>query len=124
MGFFKSLGKAVTTVVKVAAPVVIAVAKPESLINVAAGAVVKHGMSRVPNNAIPYVNLALSTAVAYGRRVATTGEWTGSIMPALTEGGVTAAASTAIHQTIKMPLRDLITGSTAVRVGPGEKFSI
>lgn len=124
MGFFKSLGKAIKTVVKVATPVVIAVVKPEALINIAAGAAVKHGMSRVPNNAIPYLNLAMSTAVSYGRKVVTTGEWTGSIMPALTEGGIIAAVSTGLHQTIKMPLQNFITGSVAIKVGPGEKFSI
>jgi len=124
MGFFKGLGKAVTAVAKVAAPVVIAAAQPESLVNLAAGAVVKHGMSRVPNNAIPYLNLAISTAVAYGKRVASTGDWSEAIMPALMEGGALTAASTALHQTIKMPLRDLITGPAALKVGPGEKFSI
>lgn len=124
MGFFKSLGKAIKIVVKVATPVVIAVVKPEALINIAAGAAVKHGMSRVPNNAIPYLNLLMSTGVAYGRKVVSTGEWTGSIMPALAEGGVLAAVSTGLHQTIKMPLREFITGSTALKVGPGEKFSI
>lgn len=124
MGFFSRLGKAVTAVAKVAAPVVIAVAKPEALINIAAGAAVKHGMSKVPNSTIPYLNLLVSTGVAYGRKVASTGEWTGSIMPALAEGGVMAAVSTGLHQTIKMPLQGLVTGSPALKVGPGEKFSI
>jgi len=124
MGFFSGLGKALGAVVKVAAPVVIAAAAQEALINTAAGAAVKHGMRRVPNNAIPYLNLALSTAVAYGRTVATTGDWTGSIAPALKMGGITMAASTALHQAIKLPLRNLVGGELAVKVGPGTKFSL
>ncbi len=124
MGFFSGLGKIIKGAVKVAAPVVIAVASPESLINTAAGVVVKHGMKKVPNGAIPYLNLAVSTAVAYGRAVASTGDWDGAILPALQAGGIAAAASTALHQTIKLPLRELVTGSKAITVGPGERFSI
>lgn len=122
-GFFKALGKAAKGVAKVAAPVVIAVAKPETLINVALGTAVKHGMSRVPNNAIPYVNLGVSTAVAYARKIASGHDWTEAIMPSLAEGGVLAAASTGLHQAIKVPLRSAVTGDLAVKVGPGTQFS-
>jgi len=124
MGFFRGLGKVVTTVAKIAAPVVIAAAKPEALINTALGAVVKHGMSKVPNNAIPYLNLGISAAVAYGRRVAATGDWDGSILPAVMEGGITMAASTGLHQSLKLPLKSAIGGELAVRVGPGKQFSL
>ena len=123
MSFWRQLGKVAGAAIKIATPVVIAVASPESLINTAVGTVVKHGMSKVPNNTIPYLNLAVSTAVAYGKAVASTGDWDGSILPALQAGGIAAAASTALPQTIKLPLRELITGSKALRVGPGEKFS-
>lgn len=120
-GFFKALGKAAKGVAKVAAPVVIAAVKPEALINMALGAAVKHGVSRVPNNAIPYLNLGISTAVSYARRVGSDG-WTGAIMPALTEGGALAAVSTALHQSVKLPLKG-ITGDLALKVGPGTQFS-
>ena len=124
MGFFSSLGKIVKGVAKVAAPVVIAAAVPESIVNTAVGTIVKHRMSKVPNNAIPYLNIAISTAFAYGKSVAATGDWTGSILPSVQAGGIAAAASTALHQTIKLPLRDLVTGAAASRVGPGDKFSL
>lgn len=123
MSFFSKLGKIAGAIVKVAAPVVIAAAAPESLVNVAAGAVVKHGMSKVPNSAIPFVNLAVSTLVSYGKTVAVTGDWTGSMLPALQAGGVMAAVSTGLHQSLKLNLKN-IGGSAASLVGPGNQFSL
>ncbi len=119
MGFWKSLGK----VAKAAVPVVIGVAMPQAIVNTGIAGVVKH-TPFVDNSSIPVVNLLASTAVAYLPRAIESGDWVTPIMPALQEGGLLAAGSTAIHQTLKIPLAEIITGTLAQRVGPGDKFSI
>jgi len=122
MSFWKSLGKVAGAVVKTAAPVVIASVMPEAMVNTAAGAIVKHG-TKISNNAIPYVNLILSTAVVYGRGVMTTGDWGSSVAPAIQQGVMLMTASTALHQSIKLPLKGLCPPSLAGKIGPGERCS-
>lgn len=113
------------TLTAIAAPVVGAVIEPRTLINLAAGAVLKHVVPGDKiNQAIPYLNMGATVAILYGQRVASTHDWTGSVVPALTESGVLAGASTLMHQWMKIPLRGVVTGDLARRVGPGVKFSI
>lgn len=107
MSFLSKLGKTLGTVIQVAAPVVIATVKPEVLANVAGGALIKHA-TPINNQSIPYINLAISSAVSYAHKVAATGDWTGSIVPALHEGGLLMGLSTAIHQSIKVPTQEAI----------------
>lgn len=57
----------------------------------------KHVIRRLPNNAIPWINLAVGTAVGY----ATTGSLGGSIQ----FGATTAAVATGAHQYMKGSLR-------------------
>lgn len=123
MSFFSKLGKVAGAVAQAAAPVVIASVMPEAMVNVGAGAAVKHG-TPINNNAIPFLNIALSTAVSYGKSVAATGDWTGSIAPALQHGVTLAAVSTGLHQSLKIPLRGMIGGAVAKKVGPGSQFSL
>lgn len=117
--FRKSFGFIARAIV----PVAIASVSPEALINTTLGAVVKHGMAKVPNDAIPYLNFTLSTAVAYGRTVAAIGDWVGSIAPALQTGVILMALSTALHQSTKLILKDLCPTGLAKRIGPGNKCS-
>lgn len=102
MSFFKKLGNGLYSVVRVVTPVIIATVKPEVLINTAVGAFVKHG-TPISNQSIPYLNLGISSAIAYGKLVSSTGDWAGSIVPALQQGGLLAGLSTALHQSIKVP---------------------
>ena len=57
----------------------------------------KHVIRRLPNNAIPWINLAVGTAVGYAT--------TGSVQGAITFGGTTAAVATGAHQYVKGALR-------------------
>jgi len=128
MNFFKKIGKGIGKVAvgtaKVAAPVVLSAVTPEAIINTAVGAVVKHG-TKVPNNAIPYLNILLSSGVAYAKNVAATGDWAASVAPALQQGGVLAGMSTLLHQSLKLPLRTAVTKESWKKtVGPGESFSL
>lgn len=107
MSFFKSLGKIVTGVAKIAAPVVLTVVQPEALINLALGSAAKHTVGKLPNDAIPYLNMGLSTAVRYAANVGDLG-WQAAIMPALQEGGMLAGLSTAMHQAIKLPTKNTL----------------
>lgn len=100
MNFFKRLAQ-------VAAPVIITVAMPGATVNTALGAVLKHA-TRLNNQAIPYVNLAASTLWSYGHHVAAGEGWGRSVMPALQEGGLLMAASTALHQAIKVPTQGTV----------------
>ncbi len=61
------------------------------------GLVQKHMVRKLPNNAIPWVNLALGTAVGYMA--------TGSVQAAVQFGGSTAAVATGAHQYVKGALR-------------------
>lgn len=108
MGFFSFLKKTVTTVAKVAAPVVLTIVQPEALVNVAMGSVVKHALGRVPNDAIPYLNLGVSTLASFARHVPDQG-WEASLLPALQEGGLLAGLSTALHQSIKLPTKGALS---------------
>lgn len=104
MGLFKTLGNIGKGVAKVAAPVVLTAVQPEALINTALAGVAKHAVGKLPNDAIPYLNLLGSTAVRYAQHVPDKG-WEGALMPALQEGGLLAGLSTAIHQSVKLPTK-------------------
>jgi len=99
---FSKLIKGITNVAKAVAPVAIAAAQPEALINNAAAAVVKHS-TKIDNQVIPGLNVVLSTGAVFVRNGMTTGNWgPEGIMPAVLEGAGLAGASTAIHQTAKI----------------------
>jgi len=118
MSFWKSLGK----VAQAAVPVVIGAAMPDSIVNTAIAGVVKHG-TPINNQAIPVLNLAASTLLSYVPKVIETGDWVAPIMPALHEGGLLTAASTALHQSIKIPLASSVKKTDGVFTSNG-KFSI
>lgn len=103
MSFWKKVGK----VAQASVPVVIAATMPESLANTVAMAGVKHA-TKINNQAIPAVNLVTSFAMTYIPKVIDTGDWISPIVPALHEGGLLAAASTAIHQSTKIALADTV----------------
>lgn len=123
MRFLKKLGQTISAIFKIALPILIAVKFPEAMANVATGAVVKHG-TPIPNNNIPVLNAIVSVGVAYLRYGINTGDWHGAFAPALQDGLTWMMASTALHQSVKLPLGEIITGDLARRVGPGPKFSI
>lgn len=101
---FKGIGKGVKAVAKTAVPVVIGAVEPASLINLAGGGVIKHASS-IDNNKILYINLAASTAFSYVKNAVSTGDWVASLGPALQEGGALTGISTALHQSIKLPIK-------------------
>lgn len=106
MKLFKAIGK----VASLAVPVAIAAVQPEAVINTVLGAGLKHGkgvIKKLPNNTIPALNFALSTGVCLARHGLTTGDWAGGVVPAIQEATGLTAASTAIHQTTKLPIRSL-----------------
>ena len=119
MSFWKSLGK----VAQAAVPVVIGIAMPQSVVNTVVAGAAKHS-PLVNNQAIPAINLVASTLMFYVPRALDTGDWVTPILPALQDGGLLAAGSTALHQTLKIPLADIVTGALAQKVGPGDRFSI
>ena len=118
MSFWKSLGK----VAQAAVPVAIGIAMPQAITNTAIAGVAKH-TPFVNNQAIPAVNLLASTLMTYVPQALSTGDWVAPIMPSLQAGGLLAAGSTALHQTLKIPMSS-IKGPIAGMVGPGDKFSI
>lgn len=119
MNFWKTLGK----VAQAAVPVVIGIAMPQAAVNTAIGGIVKH-TPMINNQAIPAVNLLASTLMYYIPKALDTGDWVAPILPALQEGGILAGMSTALHQTLKIPMAATFNGSLAKRVGPGDKLSI
>lgn len=99
---FGKLLNGVTDVVKAIAPAAIAVTQPEVLINNAVGAVVKHA-TKIDNQAIPGLNVILSSAASFVKNGMATGNWSAeAIMPAVAEGAMLAAGSTATHQGTKI----------------------
>lgn len=95
MNFLTKALKAVSLVL----PVAISTANPAAVINVVGGAVLKHVVRKLPNDSIPMINFAASTGMALARGA--------DITVAVTEGAMLAGASTAIHQTTKIPVRSL-----------------
>lgn len=118
MSFWKSLGK----VAQAAVPVAIGIAMPESIINTAVMGGVKHG-TPINNQQIPLVNLVLSTGISYLTHATSSGDWVGSIIPAIQHGGMMTAGSTAIHQSLKIPMAASIT-KTEGRFTSNGKFSL
>lgn len=98
MKFFK-------TFFKVIAPVALSVIQPEAMINTALGAVVKHA-TPINNQTIPILNLGLSSVVSYVRHLAGGMDPVSAVMPALQEGGMLMGMSTAIHQSLKIPMKE------------------
>lgn len=125
MNLFKTIGKGAVNAIKLATPVVLTSIAPEALINVAGGAVLKHGVKSFNNQNIPVANMAVSTAVSYLQHAITTGDWVGGIIPAVQHGGFITGMSWGIHQSAKVPAAQWITDPVlAAKVGPGEKFSL
>lgn len=118
MSFWKSLGR----VAQAAVPVAIGAAMPQSLINTAVMGGIKHG-TNFNNQAIPVVNLIASTGISYLNHATSSGDWVGSIMPAIHEGGLLTAASTALHQSAKIPLAGMVNKSEGKFTSNG-KFSL
>ena len=96
--------KLFSTVVEAAVPAAISIAMPESWINAGLGAAVKNGTA-VNNQAIPFLNLLGSTGVSYARHLMSGNDPVASIMPAISEGGLLMAASTGLHQSVKIPVK-------------------
>ncbi len=124
--FFKAIGKGAFAVIKVAAPVAIAAIEPGTMINTFVAGAAKHSkILRGNNNAIPYLNMLASTGLALFRNMGVYGDLGTAIMPSLMEGLALAGGSTLLHQSVKIPMRDMIkTPAIASAVGPGEKFSL
>lgn len=97
--------------------VAILAADPVMAVNVGLGAAAKH-KTKVKNGTIPFINLGLSVAGCYMKSALTTGDWAGSVVPALTEGVQLAGGSTLLHQAIKIPVRHITNcdGSGGVSV--------
>lgn len=119
MSFWKTLKK----IGQAAVPVVIAAAMPEAVVNTTIGGAIKHG-TPINNQSIPVLNLVASTLFHYVPAAIETGDWVAPIIPALQQGGILAGISTGLHQALKIPLAENITGTLAAKVGPGEKFSL
>ena len=100
-GFLKKVGKAAA---QVAVPLAISIAEPAALINTAVMGGVKNA-TPINNQSIPFVNLLLSTGVSFGRQVASGIDPLSALMPAISEGGLLTAASTGLHQSVKIPVR-------------------
>ncbi|KPJ92586.1 MAG: hypothetical protein AMS18_07070 [Gemmatimonas sp. SG8_17] len=98
---FKKLLKGIGSAV---VPVVIGMAAPESIINAAVMGGIKNA-TPINNQAIPFINLAASTGVSYARHLMTGQDPVSAIMPALSEGGLLMAASTGLHQSLKIPIK-------------------
>ena len=107
MKLLKGLFKGITIVAQVAVPAMLTVVTPEGLINLAAGAVMKHAIPRLPNNTIPYISMAGSVAVDVARNALDGDPATGLGM-AVTEGIRRAASAWATHLSIKQPLANRI----------------
>lgn len=100
--FFSGLAK----VASVGASVAVAAAEPAVLINNGVAAVFKHG-TKLSNQSIPGLNFITSAAVAFVQNGAETGQWGAEgIMPALMRGGLLMGGSTAVHQGLKVPLKN------------------
>lgn len=84
------------------------------------GAVMKHGISKLNNDAIPYINGVLGAGLAalQGADPST----------AVQAGVLTAVGGTGTHQLLKVGTRALadrwLPATTRERVGPGERLSI
>lgn len=125
MKFFKTIGKGAGALVQLATPVVLSAMNPESLINVGAGAVLKHGVKPFDNQKIPMASVAATVLVRYLHGAVTTGDWVGGIVGAVQGGVQQAGIGWAIHQSVKVPAAELIKDPVlAERVGPGGKFSL
>lgn len=103
-GLFKKIGQ----LASLALPVAMLAVEPAAAINVAVGSAVKHG-TKISNNSIPILNFLVSTGVSFARHGLTTGDWAGGVADAIQQGAMLTGASTAIHQTTKIPVK-AVTG--------------
>lgn len=103
--------KVLKKIIQIAAPVLITVINPPALVNTVLGFIAKH-FTKIPNNSIPFLNLFLSVGACYFYKGLQTGDWEGSMAPALKEGLSLMGASTAIHQTIKIPNHVRVDGDS------------
>lgn len=99
-GFLKKAAKAAAFIPAAA----MAVVDPSIMVNTAVAAGVKHA-SPIRNNAIPFLNLGLSTGMAYLKHGLSSGDWAGAIVPAIHTGIELAGGSTLLHQAIKIPVK-------------------
>jgi len=104
---FGGLLTGVTEVFQVAGPALVS------------GAVMKHGIRKLPNNAIPAINgvLGLGLALLSGADVGTAAQ----------AGVLTAVGGTGTHQLLKITTRKLLSGrmsGASRKVGPGDQLSI
>ena len=84
-----------------------------------AGAVMKHGVRKLPNNYIPAINgvLGLGLALLTGADVGTAAQ----------AGVLTAVGGTGTHQLLKITTRKLLGGKlngASKMIGPGDRLSI
>jgi hypothetical protein len=117
---FKVVGKAA----QLSVPMVLASVMPEALINNGVAAVVKHLPGERVNQAIPFMNLGVSSAISWVKHMVGGMDPVTAIAPAIQEGGLLAGVSTAIHQSLKIPMGSMVTNGLAAKVGPGSKFSL
>lgn len=110
---FGKILRGIGAVGKAAVPIVATVVTPEALINNAVAGVVKHIQpnNQGKNDAIPFLNLLVSTGISYAKNVAESGDFVTALAPSVEEGFRLMASSTVIHQGAK-----LATKSTKLRV--------
>ena len=80
---------------------VIAAMNPVATANMGAMAIVKH-KTPINNATIPIINLLLSFAAMFGKEMMGGADVVSSLGPALTEATGLMAASTAMHQSLKL----------------------
>lgn len=101
---FGFLKKALGTVAKAAVPLAVTVigaaVDPAMLINNVAAAAVKR-KTPIKNSRIPVMNLVASSVFGYVKTVMVTGDWAGSVLPAVQTGITLAGGSTLLHQVWK-----------------------
>jgi len=100
------LGAVLGKLVNAAVPIAIGIAAPESIINTTVGVLVKH-KTKVNNQQIPTINFLASSLFAYGKRIAAGEDPTAAILPSLGDGALLMGSSTALHQSIKIPTKQL-----------------
>jgi len=113
MKFFKSL----KIVAAMAAPAVAAVVQPDSLVNLAVGALAKHVVPNkvLPNDLIPYLNVGVSSAVCIAHHALQTGDWGAAVLPGISQGLTLAGTSNLVHQAVKIPVRSMAPNTKVLR---------
>lgn len=122
----RGVAKVGVVVVKTATPIVLSVVSPESLINVALGGLVKHGIRNPKLTAqIPAMSAVASITIHYIHDSVIAHNWLTPIGPAIHEGARQFGMAWAIHKSVREPAERLITDPVlARRIGPGDKASL